>query len=74
MLHETLDFDSCGVSAAQKMAGEDADKAARVSQQHAQVRAGVIARATVMLISTCSDRPVCIASCLFSAVGTRVSG
>lgn len=44
MIHASLDFDACGVSAAQTMAGEDADKAARVSQQHAQVGVGVIAR------------------------------
>lgn len=37
LLHSELDFDKCGLAAAQTMAGEDPGKLARTAQQHAQV-------------------------------------
>ena len=37
LLHAELDFDKCGLAAAQTMAGEDPGKLARTAQQHAQV-------------------------------------
>lgn len=37
-IHRGVDFENCGTSAVQKMAGEDRGKAARIQQQRAQAR------------------------------------
>lgn len=37
-IHSGVDFDNCGTSSVQKMAGEDRGNAARLEQQRAQVK------------------------------------
>lgn len=37
LIHAGVDFDACGASALQKMAGEDPGKATRVDKQRQQV-------------------------------------
>lgn len=74
LLHADLDFDKCGLAAAQTMAGEDPGKLARTAQQHAQVSLFPLSKATnPAAFPGCLLRLFLLfSSGIFSSLGVRV--